>query len=180
MPYLDVTSLLIDPMIAGEAFTVVRRLDGISATGNVQTLKTYLPARGSIGPVPPDQLDRQPDQQFQGKTLGVVTAFRLSGAAQVAGTRYQPDIILWKGGSYVVTALDDYTQYGAGMVQAVCTSIDWIDNAPGAPSAAFAAKLAAAFSLPGSAAVTPSVRAAGALGASFSLPGNVAATPSVV
>jgi hypothetical protein len=180
MPYLDVNGLLVDPMIAGEAFTVVRRLEVVSSTGNVQTVNTYLPARGSIGPVAPDQLNRLPEQQEQSKSLSVVTAFRLMGAAQVAGTRYQPDLVLWKGDFYVVTALDDYTQYGAGMVQAMCTSIDWIDNAPAAPTAAFAAKLAASFNLPGNIAATPSVRAPGALGAVFTLPGNIAATPSVV
>jgi len=130
MPYLDVTELLTDPEIAGELFTVIRRQQIVGATGGVTTSNTTYTARGSIGPVPPDQIAREPEQQYQGKTLSVVTMFRLRGASQLAGNEFQPDLIQWKGDYYVVTALDDYTAYGAGMVQAICTSIDWIDRAP--------------------------------------------------
>lgn len=149
MPYLDVSSLLVDPSIAGEPFTIVRRQQTIDSFGTLQVQTTRISAVGSIGPVSPDQLNRLADQQFQSKTLSIVTAARLYGQAKaVDGTQYQPDLILWKGNYYIVQTLDDYTQFGAGMVQAICTSIDYTDNAAAPPTAAFARQFSAAFGFP--------------------------------
>ena len=131
MPYLDVTSILSDPMIAGEPFTVVRRQQFVGANGQVSTqTKTYT-ARGSIGPAGASFLNRLADQQFQGKALSVVTVFRLRGASKEAqGYSFQPDLILWKGDYYIVQDLSDYSQFGAGMVQANCSTFDYVDQAP--------------------------------------------------
>ncbi len=43
---------------------------------------------------------------------------------------YQPDIVKWKGDCFLVKSVDDYTQYGAGMVIAECVSQDFDDAPP--------------------------------------------------
>jgi hypothetical protein len=149
MPYIDASTLLLDPMIAGEPFTVLRRQQTIDAFGMAQLQTPRLNAVGSIGPVSPDQLSRLPDQAHQAKTLNVVTTTRLYGQAKSPdGAMYLPDLLLWKGDYFVVQALDDYTQYGAGMVQAICTSIDYTEAAPAMPTAAFSRGVSAAFAFP--------------------------------
>ena len=68
------------------------------------------------------------------KTIRVTTTFMLRGPSKdVTMQNFQPDIVIWKGDSYVVRALDDFSQYGAGMVTAECSSIDYVDSPPSAP-----------------------------------------------
>lgn len=137
MPYLDVTALFVDPLIAGEAFDVIRRRQIMGSNGVTTVQNTYYRAqRGSIGPAGASVLERLADQQFAGKALDVITQFRLRGPAkEVQGYSFQPDLVIWKGDYYIVQSVSDFSQYGAGFVQAVVTSIDYVDQAPDANTA---------------------------------------------
>jgi len=137
MPYLDVTSLLADPDIAGEPFIVVRRQQFVNSNGVVSTGATAYNAFGSIGPVSAAFLQRLEDQQFVGKAISVVTTFMLRNATkEIQGYSYQPDLIQWKNNYYLVNDVADFSQFGAGMVQANCTTFDYIDVAPDGSTAA--------------------------------------------
>jgi hypothetical protein len=131
MPLLDVSDVLTDPDIAGERLEVVRRFETVNGFGeSVVTTKRYA-VRGSVTPVGDNSLIREEAYQAEAQTILVVTAFLLRGPSKnPAGQSFQPDVILWLGDSYVVRVLNDYSRYGAGMVEAECSSIDFIDEAP--------------------------------------------------
>jgi hypothetical protein len=131
MPELDVVDVLLDGMLAGESFVVLRRLESRNQFGRIDIAETRLPAIGSIVPVGENSLVREDAYQTQTKTIRVITPFRLRGATvDEAGARYQPDVVEWKGDRYVVRTINDYSQYGAtGLIEAECSSMDFLDRA---------------------------------------------------
>ncbi len=123
MPFLDVTDLLADPDIAGEPFTVIRRSEGSYDHGRPVIETTTLPAMGSITPTGDNSLVRAEGYETSAKTILVVTTFPLRGSSQDdTDLQWHPDIVKWKGDYFVVRSLDDYSQYGAGLVAAECTA----------------------------------------------------------
>lgn len=132
MPQMDISHVLLHPMIAGERFTVMRRQETVNNLGKSVITATSVTAIGSVVPTGDNSLVREEAFQTQAKTIKVTTKFRLRGVSKDAGAlNYQPDIVVWKGNNYLVRTVDDYTQYGAGMVEAECSSIDLVDQAPG-------------------------------------------------
>lgn len=132
MPLIDVTQVLLDPVVAGEAFEVVRREEVVNNFGEPVLTTIRLQVLGSVQPTGNNSLARQDAFQTQAKTLRVITMFRLRGVSKerATGNSYQPDLVYWRGDYFIVNELEDFTQYGAGMIQADCTSIDFIDDAP--------------------------------------------------
>lgn len=135
MPQIDVSDVTLDPEIAGERFSVVRRAEVVNDFGeSVVVSRTYPRVPGSVTPTAPNSLAREEAYQTQQKTIQVIARFRLRGVARDgAGAKFQPDLILWRGDAYLVTTVDDYSQYGAGFVRADCASTDYEDVAPGSP-----------------------------------------------
>lgn|ERR1019366_1739770 len=130
MPLIDVSDVLLDPMIAGEAFLVVRRLEVVNSFGeSVVTMQSFA-ATGSIIPTGNNSLVREEAYQIQAKTIRVVTAFPLRGVSKDSTGTYQPDIVMWNNDSFIVKSLNDYTSYGVGLVEAECSSIDPVDAPP--------------------------------------------------
>lgn len=134
---IDVTDLLHDPFIAGEEFIVIRRRETINAYGERTSHPIQrLLAVGSIQPTGNNSLVREEAYQTETKTIKVITDFLLRGPTkdksqpQGATVTFDPDIVIWRGDSYVVKSIDDYSQYGIGMVQAECASVDYVDQAP--------------------------------------------------
>lgn len=129
---IDVTDVLLDPMIAGEHFTVLRRLEVVDNSGvPTWTWETFPEIIGSVTPTSDQSLVREEAYQVQAKTISVTTQFKLRGAAKnIPGSKYQPDIVVWNDDYYMVRSIDDYSKYGAGFVQAECSSIDMVDQAP--------------------------------------------------
>ncbi len=126
MPFLDVASVLLDPDLA-DTFTVLRRTQTISTGGIASTSPILtLPAIGVVAAATPDDLIRGDATQLMSKSITVDTIFALQGPAP----GYQPDVVVWHGDNYVVTHIDDYSNFGAGFVHALCQSIDSIDQGP--------------------------------------------------
>lgn len=130
MPDIDVTEILSDSDIAGVPFVVVRREEVVNVHGESELVETRIDAVGSVQPTGDNSLVREEAYQTQAKTLKVVTTFLLRGESKAAGRSYQPDLVLWQGDYYLVRTVEDYSQYGAGMVDAECTSVDHVDDAP--------------------------------------------------
>jgi hypothetical protein len=132
VPEIDVTDVLLDPDIAGEQLTVLRRVQTIGTNGvAVITETAVMPAPvGSVRPTGDNSLVREEAYQQQAKSIRVVTNFMLRGEARDGGVDYQPDVIVWKGSRFVVRTIEDYSQYGAGMIQADCTSMEFDDPPP--------------------------------------------------
>jgi galactose-6-phosphate isomerase len=129
MPWLDFSDVLLDPAIAGETFSVIRRQQVVDNYGTVTTTNTTLSGTGSITPTGDNSLVREEAYQTSAKTIKVITNFRLYGPEQIGGTTYQPDLVAWHGDNFIVKSINDYSSYGAGFLEAECASIDFVDQA---------------------------------------------------
>jgi galactose-6-phosphate isomerase len=137
MPDIDVSDLCDDPDIAGDAFSVIRRQEVVGPNGVSTLVLTILPQPGapaivgSVTPTGDNSLVRAEAYTTQSNTIRVITRFRLRGPSKDgAGQSFQPDIVLWKGSHFVVSMLNEWTSFGAGQVEAECTSIDFSPMAP--------------------------------------------------
>lgn len=135
MPEIDVTDILVDIDIADSQFTVIRRQEVVNNFGETTLVTTTYPPTlpqpiGAIYPTGDNKLQRKEDFTSQSDTITVVTQFRLRGASKSGGNKFQPDIVVWNGNNYVVSNVNEFTQYGAGFIEAECTSIDFTPQAP--------------------------------------------------
>lgn len=133
MPELDVSELTIDPDLAATQFLVIRRVQVMNAFGERTNQVQRFAPFGQVAPTGDNSLVREDSYQMAGKSIQVITAFRLRMAAKDNATTYDPDIVIWRGDSYVVKSVEDYSQFGAGMIVAECGSIDYVDQAPMLP-----------------------------------------------
>lgn len=130
-PILDVSEVIGDPLVAGEAFQVIRRQASVTAGGVNQVQTITFQALGSIQPTGDNSLVREEAYQVQAKTIKVITNFLLRGVSKDAsGSSFQPDLVLWNGDYYLVRSVDNWSHYGVGMVEAECASIDYRNFAP--------------------------------------------------
>lgn len=134
MPSIDVAALLSDPFIAGEPFAVIRRPDVVGSDGVTTIGSTQLQAVGQITPTGANSMLREEAFTSATKTIRVMTTFMLRGPSRDPTMQnFQPDLVVWRGDSYIVRTIDDFSRYGAGMIIAECSSIDYVENAPSAP-----------------------------------------------
>jgi galactose-6-phosphate isomerase len=136
MPWIDVTDIMFDPEIAGESFSVIRREETVSPFGeSILNAQTFSNVIGQVSPTARNSLVREQSFSSQEKSIQVITAFKLNGAAKDELQRgYQPDLIFWKNGYYIVGEVEDYSQYGAGFVSADCSAYDWTIQVTGGPT----------------------------------------------
>lgn len=133
MPEIDLSDLVLDPDVAGQTFTVVRRQETVSASGFSQVVAKSIPVIGSVQPTGDNSLVREDAYDAQAKTLKVVTQFRLRGvSASSGGSTFKPDRVLWGGDCYEVRVVDDYSQFGGGLVEAECVQVVYDGTPPGA------------------------------------------------
>jgi hypothetical protein len=109
-----------------DRFDVLRRAETISEFGRSSTTQVTATAYGTIYPTGDNNLVRQADFEIGRRTLTCVTPFRL----QQAAPGFQPDLVLYRGNQYVVSAVEDYSQYGAGFIVAQLSSVIAIDQPP--------------------------------------------------
>jgi hypothetical protein len=129
MPIIDVSDLLLDGDLT-DTFTVIRRLQSVNENGETSVVTSTLNnVLGIVSPTANNELVVQDALQTQGKTLNVVTKFRLRGATQdTTGAQYQPDLIVWNLDTYEIKLLQDFSNYGDGFVSADCASVDLLDE----------------------------------------------------
>jgi hypothetical protein len=133
MPTIDVSDLLTDPDLA-DTFTVLRRQQVTGSNGTITTVTTpTYNVVGVVGPSGDNSLARQAAFETQGKSIQVITKFRLRGATREAGNVYQPDIVVWGGDNFLVVSVSDFTRFGVGFVSVDCTSMDLVDVATAPP-----------------------------------------------
>jgi hypothetical protein len=133
MPEIDVSDIILDPFISGETFTVIRRAETVNNFGETTTTNTTFTASGSIQATGDNSLLREEAYQAQQKTIQVITTFLLRGATQDpngSGQLYQPDLVIWKGETFLVRVVDDFSSYGSGMIRAECITQWFSDPAP--------------------------------------------------
>lgn len=136
MAFLDVSiDTLLDPTFT-DRIVVTRRKDVVGNNGRTTPRTVFTkPAHAIVTMASSAELDRLPkDYQITGREISVVTKFPLQG--EVLGK--QPDMLTWRGDTYIIKAIDYYPQFGAGFVQAICVSLDLTDfNIEEVPSLVF-------------------------------------------
>lgn len=131
-PTLDVTEVILSVEFA-DVITVLRRAETVNNFGEttveVQRFSNIIAVVTTPGV---NELVRQADGAIVDNTITVITKFRLRSASKTprTGQSYQPDIVVYQGNNYVADHPNDYSRYGAGFIEMVCTETDYIDNAP--------------------------------------------------
>lgn len=123
MPYSDVTDAMLDPEVA-ESFTVHRRQESINTYGESVVTTRNITVYGVVTSGSSDALARTPEGQHEPHLITVHSPLRLVSAA----VNQQPDIVIWRNRSFVVTRTFDYSHYGRGFTAADCTSEDYLDS----------------------------------------------------
>lgn len=126
MPFTSVTRAISNPRFQS-AFTVERRSETVGNDGFAVLTPTPIAAKGVICSASPSDLERLPDEQHMGRSHSIVTRFRLQGPSPGK----QADVVIYRGNRFLVVSVDDYTEWGSGWVQAIVTSMNHIDTAPG-------------------------------------------------
>lgn len=132
MPDIDMTDVILDPDFA-ELLTVKRRTATMTKGRPVFTTTTVSPAPvGVVLPQSDAPLQRGPDQQNLPRLYQVHTPFRLRSASKdpATGADLPPDLLIWNGDTLLVNKVHDFSHFGAGFIQADCSSTDPIDNEP--------------------------------------------------
>jgi hypothetical protein len=126
MATIDVTEVLFDPDFVDE-FVVTRRVEVVSGQGRVNVTTTVVTPNpvGVVTATTPADLQRRDDLQSLGRSVNVVTTFRLRGP----GPGHQPDLLGIDGVTYTVVEVLPYTRFGPGFVEARAVSGNAVDLA---------------------------------------------------
>ncbi len=117
MATIDVSEVLSDPDFASE-FDVLRSTETVDERGLAQFApKTFRCVTGVVQAASGRTLRMLPDLANMDDVIEVYTRFKL----QALSDHRAPDIIKWNGRDYLVTKINDWSNYGRGYVQAVCT-----------------------------------------------------------
>lgn len=125
MALLDVTEILTDPDFADD-FPVKRRAESVGQNGRSELQVRDMKGVGVICAASPSDLERLPEDQRMRRTISIVTQFRLQGPSP----GYQADLVGWQGDFFVIVDIQPYTNYGAGFVQALASSMSSQDAPP--------------------------------------------------
>lgn len=132
-PSIDVaTEIVLDGVVAAVQFSVVRRRSWTDKNGiEHHSRKTIGPLFGSLYPGGKNDYVREDADQLMGKDLEIVTRFRLRSVAETrGGVQWQPDLIRWNGGLFLVDTVRDFTVYGPGFVYCAASSFDYTGAPP--------------------------------------------------
>jgi hypothetical protein len=119
MPDLDVSDLLSDPDIAGEAIDVTRTARTTSNTGRSVDTPTTFTTYGNVQPASARSVQTLPEEMRETAAISVTVPVKLVGLK----TSTSPDIITWDGNRYRVVSVMMYGNYGAGYWAATCTML---------------------------------------------------------
>lgn len=126
MPLLDVSDVLLDPMLADQ-FDVIRRAEALGTNGRSTLTPTTIPNQvGVVTMASGNDLIRRDDGSMMSRKISVVTPFRLRGP----GNGFAPDQISLGGVIFTVTEILPYNRYGAGFIEALAESMNASDPAP--------------------------------------------------
>ena len=126
MPLLDVSDILDDPDFM-DTMTVTWATETVNDLGrSVVTPQTFPNVPAVITAATGDLLKYLPDGARIEGAITVHTRFLLTSESETTA----PDIIRWHGRDYVVTLLNDWSSYGDGFMQAICTLRNLVEASP--------------------------------------------------
>lgn len=116
MALLDVSEVLIDPDFM-DTMTCTRYAQTVASTGMAANTATTSTFYGVVTSESGDILDRtETGERVRGNII-IHTVFRLRDGS---GTSQTADMITWRGSTYTVSKVNDYSHFGRGFVSAVC------------------------------------------------------------
>jgi hypothetical protein len=122
-PFLDPSIILLDPQFT-DTFNLIQRAQTVNAFGEVSTTNTTITdVLGVVTPTRPADLLRLPETERGARAVTVFSQQRLNTAV----TGRQPDLIQWRGDTFIVKMLLPWVAFGPGWTKAICTSIDSIE-----------------------------------------------------
>ena len=125
MANLDVSFLLVDPDFA-DTLTARRLLQTIGQNGRATSVATDTQFVGVAFPGTGNLMIRSQDGERVSADMTVVTQHALN-----AGSNGNPaDEVVWGGNRYTVKSVQDYSNWGAGFVLALCDLIPVSGGAP--------------------------------------------------
>jgi hypothetical protein len=104
---LDVADVLQDPDLA-QTLTVRRAVVAVDDNGRAAETPSTLTISGVVAPATDEQLQRLAEGDRSSETIAVYTATRLTDGDDTHG----PDVVAWKGGTYLVKSVWDWSDYG--------------------------------------------------------------------
>ena len=120
MPFLDVSSVLADPMFA-DAATVSRTVVTVDEqTGRSVEAATQTAISVVVTSDKGRNLQRNPEAAISTGSILMHSTFRFTEG----GEGLDADIVTWNGRRYTVVTVDDYSRYGAGFTCATCRLLD--------------------------------------------------------
>jgi hypothetical protein len=116
MPAIDVTELFTDPDFA-TTFDVIRKAESVGGNGvNAPAIQTITGIIGVVQPVSSLDLIRTEDGSRLMGAINVITKYGLKDGSGATDA----DIVVWQNTQYQVETTDDWTQWGAGFISALC------------------------------------------------------------
>jgi galactose-6-phosphate isomerase len=118
MPLLDVvTDVLSDPNFI-DSFSVMRNVQAITSGGMAVDTPTIIAnVYGVVMPVDNSVIDKFPQGEIEHGDIVIYTRYRLTDGYGTSDF----DIITWNGETYQVKSVNDWSRYGPGYIEAVCT-----------------------------------------------------------
>lgn len=121
----DVSDVLLDPDWSQE-FSVSRATETVGSDGRTVSSNATFTASGVIHPATAEQLERVPEADRSSEIIAVLTPTRLTPGSDA----YLPDVVTWKGKPYRVVNISDWSDFGAGFVEALAASVDMQGKEP--------------------------------------------------
>lgn len=115
MARIDVSDALLDPDYI-DNLVCVRGEQSVGDDGIASSAQTEIPFVGVVTVKDPSSLDRTPAGERIRGAITVVTKFQLVDGAD----GLTADVVRFKGKSFTVAEVGDYSHYGRGFVQATC------------------------------------------------------------
>lgn len=117
MPGIDVTELLTDPTFA-ERFTVIRATKVVAFGRTKLGVERFPGITGVVQPAGGIDLQRLPEGSNLSGAIVIWTKYILTNGE--LSEDLTADQIEWNGHLYTVMNVKDWSQYGAGFINAVC------------------------------------------------------------
>ena len=117
MPWLDVSEVLFDPEFA-ERLKLERTVERVESNGVAVEVPVRSEFVGVVVAIRQD-IQRSADVETVTGSISVITRTELQDGTQGRSA----DVVEWRKRRYTVTQVSDYSNYGHGLVRAVCELI---------------------------------------------------------
>lgn len=121
MPSIDVDDVIFDDDFL-EDVALYSYVVAVGADGRTSRVETTSTIAANVQQGDGDILDRLGDAAKIRGSISIVTSASLSAGERIdEDTTRDADEIVWNGRRYVVSIVSDYSNYGSGFCEAVCT-----------------------------------------------------------